>query len=78
MTNGNQRRMAVAVMFGGRSVEHEISIISALQLIEAMDTSIYNPIPVYIAPDGKWYTEMVYRRRFVEARVLQEYAGFFE
>jgi D-alanine-D-alanine ligase len=65
MTNGNQGRMAVAVMFGGRSVEHEISIISALQLIEAMDTSIYNPIPVYISPDGKWYTgEALLKRQF--------------
>ncbi len=65
MTNGNQRRLAVAVMFGGRSVEHEISIISALQLIEAIDTSVYNPIPVYIAADGKWYVgDALLKREF--------------
>lgn len=48
--------MNIAVLFGGRSVEHEISIITALQLIEAIDSSRYNIIPVYISHQGKWYT----------------------
>lgn len=46
----------VAVMFGGRSVEHEISIITALQLIGAMDITRFRPIPVYIDPRGRWFT----------------------
>lgn len=46
----------VAVLFGGRSVEHEISVISALQLMLAMDPEKYEIIPVYIAPNGSWYT----------------------
>lgn len=46
----------VAVFFGGRSVEHEISVISALQAINAFDTDKYNVIPVYISKKGKWYT----------------------
>ncbi len=49
------KRTRVAVMFGGRSVEHEISIISALQLIRAIDVVNYEPVPVYIAPTGRWY-----------------------
>lgn len=56
MKNGDGRRKTVAVMFGGRSTEHEISVITALQVLEAMDTVKYNAIPVYIAPSGKWYT----------------------
>ena len=48
-------RTRVAVLFGGRSVEHEISIISALQLIEAVDTSRFEVVPVYIAQDGRWF-----------------------
>lgn len=56
MTNGNMSKKSVAVMFGGRSTEHEISIITALQVIEAMDVVKYRAIPVYIAPSGKWYT----------------------
>ncbi len=55
MKNGDHRRKTIAVMFGGRSVEHEISIITGLQLIKAMDVVKYNPLPVYIAPSGKWY-----------------------
>lgn len=46
----------VAVFFGGRSVEHEISVISALQAINAFDQNKYNIIPVYISKQGKWYT----------------------
>lgn len=53
---GEGRRTRVAVIFGGRSVEHEISIITALQLIRALDTERYDPIPVYIAQSGRWYT----------------------
>jgi D-alanine-D-alanine ligase len=51
-----QKRIRVAVLFGGRSVEHEISVISALQLISAVDTLRYEPIPVYIDQDGRWHT----------------------
>ncbi len=46
----------VAVFFGGRSVEHEISVISALQAINALDKEKYNIIPVYISKQGRWYT----------------------
>ena len=56
MTNTKDTRKNIAVLFGGRSVEHEISIITALQLIESMDTVVYNPVPVYVATSGKWYT----------------------
>lgn len=46
----------VAVFFGGRSVEHEISVISALQAINAFDKEKYDIIPVYISKQGRWYT----------------------
>ncbi|HBC22112.1 MAG TPA: D-alanine--D-alanine ligase [Porphyromonadaceae bacterium] len=46
----------VAVFFGGRSVEHEISVISALQAINAFDKDKYNIIPIYISKGGRWYT----------------------
>jgi len=65
MTNGNMGKKTVAVMFGGRSTEHEISIITALQVIEAMDVVKYRAIPVYIAPSGKWYTgDALMKREF--------------
>jgi D-alanine-D-alanine ligase len=43
-------------MFGGRSVEHEISVITALQLIRAIDVVSYEPVPVYISAHGRWYS----------------------
>lgn len=46
----------VGVFFGGRSVEHEISVISALQAINAFDNTKYDVVPVYISKQGKWFT----------------------
>lgn len=46
----------VAVMFGGRSVEHEVSVITGLQIIENLDRSKYRVIPIYVSKEGWWYT----------------------
>lgn len=46
----------LAVFFGGRSSEHDVSIITGTQLIENADKSKYEIIPVYIAGDGAWYS----------------------
>ncbi len=46
----------LVVTFGGRTVEHDISIITANQLMHAADKGKYNVIPIYIDRDGKWYT----------------------
>lgn len=46
----------IAVFFGGRSTEHEISVISASQAMHAIDRQKYDVTPIYIAKDGKWYT----------------------
>jgi D-alanine-D-alanine ligase len=50
-----QQGLRVAVLFGGPSVEHDVSIISAQQLMAAM-TPRHDPIPVYLARDGRWWT----------------------
>lgn len=49
-------KLNVAVIFGSRSCEHDVSIISALQLIEAAKTAGFEVIPVYISREGLWYT----------------------
>lgn len=49
-------KMNVAFFFGGRSVEHEVSIISAQQAIAAMDPEKYNIIPVYVSKKGVLYS----------------------
>ncbi len=42
----------ILIAFGGVSSEHEVSIITGLQILENIDKSIYNPIPLYITKDG--------------------------
>ena len=49
-------KIRVGVFFGGKSVEHEISVISAMQAIAALDTNKYDIVPVYISKDAKLYT----------------------
>ena len=49
-------KINVGVFFGGRSVEHEVSIISAMQAIAAMDRAKYNPIAIYMTKDGQMLT----------------------
>lgn len=46
----------VAVLFGGRSIEHEISVITGLQLIEALDVTRHSLVPVYVDQEGVWWT----------------------
>ena len=46
----------VAVIFGGRSVEHEISIISAVQAMGNIDREKYNVIPVYMSKQSVFYS----------------------
>lgn len=49
-------KIKVGVIFGGNSVEHEVSVISALQAMEYIDREKYEVIPIYITKDKKWYT----------------------
>ena len=49
-------KINVGVIFGGRSVENEISVITAAQTMAAMDTQKYNIVPIYISKEGRWYT----------------------
>jgi len=49
-------KMNIAVIFGSRSCEHDVSIISALQLIEAAKQAGFGVTPVYISREGLWYT----------------------
>ena len=49
-------KIKLAVLFGGRSVEHEVSVISALQAMENLNENRYDVIPVYIAKNGEMFT----------------------
>ena len=49
-------KIKVGVIFGGESVEHEVSIISAIQAMNKIDEEKYEIIPIYITKDREWYT----------------------
>ena len=49
-------KIRLGVIFGSRSCEREVAIISAVQLMNNVDESRYTVIPVYIHEDGVWYT----------------------
>jgi D-alanine-D-alanine ligase len=48
------KRLRVGVLFGGRSTEHEVSILSAQSIIAAMDPKRFEPVPLYIDKEGRW------------------------
>ena len=54
-------KIKLGVIFGGESVEHEVSIISAVQAMESIDEEKYDIIPIYISKDRIWYTGAMLR-----------------
>lgn len=48
-------KQKIAVFFGGRSPEHDVSVVTGLQVMGAVDTSAYDVMAVYIGPDGEWW-----------------------
>jgi len=61
-------RKNIAVFFGGKSPEHEVSIITGIQVLNNIDTEKYDPIPVYVAKNGKWY----YSPKFTNPDVFKD------
>lgn len=50
------QKIRVGVIFGGRSVEHEVAVISAVQAMAALNSNKYEVVPFYISKEGLWYT----------------------
>ena len=48
-------KLRVALLFGGKSVEHEVSVISGIQAYMSMDTDKYDVIPVYMTKKNEMY-----------------------
>jgi D-alanine-D-alanine ligase len=54
-SSSKQTRYEVGVLFGGKSTEHEVSIVSAMQVVQFL-AGRHHVIPIYIAKDGTWLT----------------------
>ena len=55
-------KLRIGVIYGSRSVEHEVSIITALQAMDALDPERYDVIPLYITKGGAWLTGPALRK----------------
>jgi len=56
-------KMQLGVIFGGRSVEHEVSVVSAMEMIEAADPDRFDVVPFGVTRDGRWLTPEETRRQ---------------
>jgi D-alanine-D-alanine ligase len=52
--NGHSRKLRVGVLFGGRSGEHEVSLVSAASIIRGLDPQKYEAVPIGISKEGHW------------------------
>src|SRR2546427_1496021 len=50
------KKLRVGILFGGRSGEHEISLLSAASVFKAIDQNKYEVVPIGITKDGRWLT----------------------
>jgi D-alanine-D-alanine ligase len=48
-------RRRIVVLFGGRSAEHEISVVSARSVLDALDPERYEPVAIGVTKDGRWH-----------------------
>ncbi len=51
------KKLRVGVLFGGRSGEHEVSLLSAASVMQAIDRSKYEVVPIGITKQGLWLTD---------------------
>jgi len=49
-------KIRVGILFGGRSGEHEVSLLSAASVLEAIDKERYEVVPIGITKEGRWVT----------------------
>ena len=50
------KKLRVGILFGGRSGEHEVSLLSAASVLNAIDKNKYEVVPIGITREGHWLT----------------------
>lgn len=61
---------SLGVIFGGITCEHDVSVVTGLQLIENIDRTKYEIHPIYIHSDGEWYTG----KELLDAHIYKEFS----
>ena len=59
----------IGVIFGGVTCEHDVSIVTGIQLIDNMDKSKYEVYPIYIHSDGEWYID----QKLLDTKIYKEF-----
>ncbi|MGB0009931.1 MAG: D-alanine--D-alanine ligase A, partial [Candidatus Sulfotelmatobacter sp.] len=70
------KKLRVGILFGGRSGEHEVSLLSAASVLQAIDKDKYEVVPIGITRDGRWLTagdaeNLLQGKLMLEARHLR-------
>ena len=70
------KKLRVGILFGGRSGEHEVSLLSAASVLNAIDKDKYEVVPIGITKDGRWVTagdaeNLLQGKLLLEARHLR-------
>jgi D-alanine-D-alanine ligase len=78
--NPRRKKLKVGVLFGGRSAEHEVSVVSAQGVMAAMDKDRFQPVPIGVTRQGTWLTpaqteQALHRIRSERLRGLDEPLG---
>lgn len=47
-------KLRIAVLFGGRSAEHDVSVLSATNVMKALSPEKYDPVPIFVTHEGRW------------------------
>src|ERR1700754_2503341 len=51
-----KKKLRIGILFGGRSGEHEVSLLSAASILKAIDKKKYDVVPIGITKEGRWVT----------------------
>ena len=68
--------MRIGVFFGGKSVEHELSVLTAIQAMDYIDKDKYEVVPIYITKDLQFYAGGMLRHldSFKDFNLIKRYA----
>src|SRR6185503_16403638 len=50
----DEKRIRLVVLYGGRSAEHEVSCVTAVHVLKALDPDRYDVVPIGITAEGRW------------------------
>lgn len=69
-------KIKIGVLFGGKSVEHELSVLTAIQAMDEIDKEKYEVIPIYITKDLQFYTGGMLRHidSYKDFNLIRKYA----